>query len=157
MTYSLFGIALIISQSLLLFNIIKYIGAAYLIYIGVQSLRSKKAQQTQNVAVPHKERDVSPLRAVRMGFLTNVLNPKATLFFLALFTQVIDPATSLIVKVAYGLEMSIVTALWFSIVAVFMTQPMIRKRFIGVKHYIERFFGAILIGLGVKVAFSASK
>lgn len=156
-TYSLFGIALIISQSLLLFNIIKYIGAAYLIYIGVQSLRSKKMRQDPAIVVKDKEKDISPFHAVRIGFLTNVLNPKATLFFLALFTQVIDPSTSLIIKVAYGLEMSIVTALWFSVVAVFMTQPIVRNRFIGVKHYIERFFGAILIGLGIKVALSTSK
>lgn len=156
-TYSLFGIALIISQSLLLFNIVKYVGAAYLIYIGVQSLRSKKAQQDPAIIMEHKEKDISPFRAVRMGFLTNVLNPKATLFFLALFTQVINPSTSFIIKVAYGLEMSIVTALWFGVVAVFMTQPVIRKRFIRVKHYIERFFGAILIGLGIKVALSTSK
>lgn len=156
-TYSLLGIAIIISQSLLLFNIIKYIGAAYLIYIGIQSLRSKKAHQDIVITKNHKENDITPLHAVKLGFLTNALNPKATLFFLALFTQVISPSTPLIIKVAYGIEMSLVTALWFSVVAVFMTQPIVRKRFVGVKHYIERFFGVILIGLGIKVALSSSK
>ena len=155
-TYSLLGIALIISQSIVLFNIIKWLGAAYLIYIGIQSLRSKKVEKVEAINM-QKEEDISSLHAIRIGFLTNALNPKATMFFLALFTQVINPATPIFMKVAYGIEMSIVTALWFGLVAVFMTQAPIRKKFMGVKHYIERFFGAILIGLGVKVALSTSK
>lgn len=153
-TYSLLGIALIISQSILLFNIIKFIGAAYLIYIGIKSLRSKR-QNKPELFEGLKTKDITVYQAMRIGFLTNALNPKATMFFLALFTQVINPNTSFLMKLAYGAEMSIVTALWFSLVAVFMTQSMVQKRFMRYKHHIERFFSAILIGLGVKVALSS--
>jgi len=83
------------------------------------------------------------------------LNPKATLFFLILFTQVISPETSIFMKVAYGAEMIIVTFIWFSLVATIMTKQSVRKKFANTQHYIERFFGVALIALGLKVAFSS--
>ena len=156
-TYSLLGIGLIISKSIVLFNIIKYLGAAYLIYIGIKSLRAKPERQTNEQGeVAHKE-DISAFAAIRMGFLTNALNPKATMFFLALFTQVISPATPIIIKLAYGLEMSTATFLWFSFVAVLLTQNRLQKAFRRFRHYIERTFGVILIALGLKVAFTSHK
>lgn len=152
-TYSLLGIALIISQSVVLFNIIKYMGAVYLIYIGVKSLRSKKIKKLEELKV-EKHREITKLQAIRLGFLTNALNPKATVFFLALFTQVINPSTALVWKLAYGVEMVIATIVWFSLVAIFMTQNPIRKAFMGVKHHVERVFGAVLVVLGIKVALT---
>ncbi len=92
-----------------------------------------------------------------MGFLTNVLNPKATLFFFALFTQVINPHTPKAIQVLYGLEMSVMTFVWFALVAAILSHNFIRSRFASVQHYLERTFGVILIALGVKVAISSSK
>ena len=86
-----------------------------------------------------------------MGFLTNVLNPKATLFFFALFTQVINPHTPKAIQVLYGLEMSVMTFVWFALVAAILSHNLIRSRFASVQH------GVILIALGVKVALSSSK
>lgn len=154
-TYSLVGIGLLISQSVLLFSIIKYLGAAYLLYVGYQCLRAQP--HVAGAVEVEAERTMSARAAVWMGFLTNVLNPKATLFFLALFTQVIDPATPLWVQVLYGAEMSIMTFVWFSIVAVLLSHKQIKARFTSVQHYVERSFGVVLIGLGIKVALSTSK
>lgn len=152
-TYCLLGIALIISQSIVLFNVIKLLGAAYLIYIGIKSLQSKKVDKVEALHV-HKTEDISHLQALKLGFLTNALNPKATIFFLALFTQVISPTTAVAWKLAYGLEMVLATIAWFSLVAIFMTQNPIRKAFMGVKHHVEHVFGAVLLALGIKVALS---
>lgn len=77
-TYCLVGIAVIISKSVVLFSIIKYLGAAYLIYIGIKALRSKRGPDYGSEE--HVPQDISPLKALRSGFLTNVTNPKATLF-----------------------------------------------------------------------------
>ncbi len=77
--YSLVGIGLIISQSIALFSIIKYIGAAYLFYLGYQLLRAKRAED--GVIETNVGATTSPWRALREGFLTNAFNPKATLFF----------------------------------------------------------------------------
>ncbi|MBI4433479.1 LysE family transporter [Candidatus Uhrbacteria bacterium] len=151
-TYSLIGIGYLIAQSIVLFTVLKWIGAAYLVWIGWQSLRAKPV--TMTAAVTALADDISPLAAVRMGFLTNVLNPKATMFFLALFTQVIRPTTPAIVQVGYGMEMSVMTMLWFAGVAYALGHGAVRHRFQSIQHYVERTMGAILIALGVKVALS---
>jgi RhtB (resistance to homoserine/threonine) family protein len=157
-TYSLLGIGLIISQSVLLFNAIKLLGAAYLIYIGTKSLLAKRTPHGEQTAdYQPAQKDLSTLQAIRLGFLTNALNPKATLFFLALFTQVINPGTSLGIKLLYGAEMSVATFAWFSAVALVLTHRRINQAFSGIKHYLEKAFGAILIGLGIKVALGPQK
>jgi len=150
--YSVAGIALLISQSILVFNIIKILGALYLIWIGVQALRSQKSDKAlvDNEKIKHK--NISDFKAFQNGLVTNALNPKATLFFLSLFTQVINPGTSNIIKAAYGIEMSLATMAWFSLVAVVMTHKTVQKRFVSIRHYIDRTFGVLLIGLGLKIA-----
>lgn len=157
--YSLLGIGLIISQSVLLFTFIKWLGAAYLIYIGVKSLLAKKhtESETESSTLERADTNLTPLQAVRMGFLTNALNPKATLFFLALFTQVINPATPLSIKALYGLEMSTVTFLWFGFVVMILTHHRVQVVFNGIKHHIDRLFGAVLIALGIKIALGSQE
>lgn len=153
--YSLIGIGLIISQSVVLFNLIKYLGAAYLIYIGYKSLTSKSS----NLAVKDRQqkKDISKLKAVRIGFITNVTNPKATLFFLSLFTLVINPGTPLAVKLIMAAEMAIATSAWFALVAFIFSHHLIKDRIKRVQHFAEKFIGVVLIALGVRVAFSTSK
>lgn len=150
--YSLLGIGLIISQSIILFNIIKYLGAAYLLYIGYKSLRSKS--NTTEVEAIKAVNDISVGKAIRTGFLTNALNPKATLFFLAVFTQVVDPSTPFIIQGLYGVEMMVMTFVWFSIVAILFTSKVLRNKIQKVQHRIEQVTGVVLIALGIKVALA---
>jgi RhtB (resistance to homoserine/threonine) family protein len=155
-TYSLLGIGFIIAKSIILFNIIKFIGAGYLIYIGYKSL---KAQPSEVIASDMNvvKKDISTWESIKTGFLTNALNPKATLFFLALFTQIINPLTPKIVQFAYGIEMMTITFIWFTIVSLFFSNSLIRNRIGKVQHYIERVTGVVLIGLGIKVALASHK
>lgn len=150
--YCLAGIALVISQSVVLFNIIKFIGAAYLIYIGAQALFSQSTKTKINVT--EKQPDISPFKAMRIGFLTNVLNPKATLFFLSLFTLVITPNTPATVLAVVSVVMIVNTTLWFALVAVFLTNPVVRAQFLRFQNMFDSVFGGILMVLGVKVALS---
>lgn len=150
--YSLAGIALIISQSVLLFTIIKYIGAAYLIYVGVQSLRAKRKSGDVAAGAERERVDLTQWQAIRTGFITNVTNPKVTLFFLSLFTLVIGPTTPLAVKLVMGAEMAIATFLWFAFVAMLVSHRVVRQRITRIQHYIERFMGGVLILFGVKLA-----
>jgi len=150
--YSLAGLALIISKSIIVFNIIKYLGVAYLLYIGVKSFLSKtKAIKIENEM--HLQ-DISPLKAVSMGFLTNVLNPKASLFFLSLFTLVIKPDTATGTLVIISALLVIDTILWFSLVAIFFTQKRIRSIYNRYQKWFNRLFGGFLIAIGLKIAFS---
>ncbi len=153
-TYSLMGISLIISKSILLFSVLKFAGAAYLIYIGYKSLRAR-SQKLQVKEVGGN--DLGSLAAIRMGFFTNVLNPKASLFFFALFTQVISPQTPKTIQVLYGLEMSVMTFVWFALVATILSHKLVKARFISVQHHLEQLFGVVLIALGIRVALSSSK
>lgn len=153
--YSLLGIGLLISQSVLLFNIMKFIGAGYLFYIGYLSLTSKATHV--KIEAKEKKKDLAPLAAVRTGFITNVTNPKATLFFLALFTQVIDPHTPMAIQLLYGIEMMVATALWFGLVAIIFSHHVVKSRFERVQHIAEKVMGGILILLGIKLALATAK
>ena len=149
-TYSLLGIALIISQSILLFNALKILGAIYLIYIGYKSLTSK--DHTSASQIEHKRNDLTPFQAFRIGLLTNATNPKATLFFLSLFTLVISPSTPLYIKLLYAVEMVIATILWFCLVAIVFSHPKVKGKLSGIQHTAEKVMGGILIILGLKIA-----
>lgn len=155
--YSLLGIGLLISQSIVLFTIIKYIGAAYLIYIGYKSLKAKPQTVGTETEIQKSDKTLSVIASIRQGFLTNVLNPKVTLFFLALFTQVVSPETPLLFQLTYGLEMMLATVLWFSLVAVFFSNSFMKAKITKVSHHIERVTGVVLIGLGIKVALASHK
>jgi RhtB (resistance to homoserine/threonine) family protein len=150
--YSLAGLALVISKSVLLFNGIKLLGALYLVYIGIRSLLSRAAPL--EVSPEARRDDLSALAALRMGFLTNVLNPKATLFFLSLFTLVISPDTPSPVLAVISVILVLNTILWFSLVSVFMTQERIRAGFGRWQNAFNRTLGGLLIAIGVKVALT---
>lgn len=153
-TYSIVGIAYVISKSIIVFSALKFLGAGYLIYIGYQALKTKPQKQTSENYQTAELRNLDRLAAIKMGFLTNVFNPKVTLFFLALFTQVIHASTPLWLKILYGAEMSGMTFVWFGFVALVMSHGKIRQTFRGIQHYVERSLGAVLILLGLKVALA---
>jgi RhtB (resistance to homoserine/threonine) family protein len=150
--YCVFGLALIISTSTIAFNIIKYLGVAYLGYIGILSIFSKSVNI--EVGKQHHLADIGALKAIRMGFLTNVLNPKATLFFLSLFTFVIGPNIPTSIALFLGILMMINTAIWFSLVAVFFTQSKIRAIFDRYQKTFNLIFGILLIAIAIKIAFT---
>ncbi|MBD9484990.1 LysE family transporter [Pseudomonas sp. PDM14] len=151
--YSLLGIGLIVSQSIVLFNALKWLAAAYLLYIGIKALRAKPAAEGA-LDVTGDGQARAPLAAFMTGFVTNGLNPKATLFFLSLFTVVINPHTPLAVQAGYGVYLAFATALWFCLVALLFSQSRVRAGFARMGHWFDRVMGAVLIGLGVKLAFS---
>jgi RhtB (resistance to homoserine/threonine) family protein len=153
-TYTLLGIATLIGQSVVLFNILKYIGATYLLYIGYKSLRSKGFDQDIELSKRKKAKEITLGKAFIVGFLTNILNPKATLFFLAIFSQFITTETSLTVQITYGATCVIMTGIWFSFVAIILTQQKIKAVFLKFTKYIDRLCGVVLIGLGLKLAMT---
>lgn len=151
--YSLLGIGLIVSQSIVLFNALKWLAAAYLLYIGIKALRAKPTAPA-STELDLAAGDRSPRAAFVTGFVTNGLNPKATLFFLSLFTVVIDPHTPLAIQASYGVYLALATALWFCLVALLFSQQRVRAGFARLGHWFDRLMGAVLVALGVKLAFS---
>lgn len=151
--YSLLGMGLIISQSILLFNLMKFVGALYLIYLGIQALRVQPLNRAE-ILQPHRHGLPTPWQALRTGFLTNGLNPKATLFFLSLFTVVIDPATPLVIQAGYGLYMALATAVWFSCLSLLFGHRSVRQGFLKIGHWFDRLTGSVLLALGLKLALT---
>jgi threonine/homoserine/homoserine lactone efflux protein len=152
---AVFGLSYIISQSEVAFNIIKFAGATYLIYIGIQSLRAKStAGDLKQLS------QVGNWTLTKQGIITNVLNPKVAIFFLSFLPQFIDIT-------AGSVKMQLfVLGLWFDIQGTLILILMVfllgkTSNFIKSNPrfwtFQEKLTGGILIFLGVKLALSSQK
>lgn len=158
--YTLVGVGLLIQQSLWLFQAIKLVGAAYLIYLGVQMLRTRAGSMAHSASdnapttAPGSKRALptSDAAALRTGFLTNALNPKTTVFIVSLFMQLVQPGTPLTRQLAYGAFIALAHMLWFGLVAWCFSAGSVRQRLLALRHWIDRVCGCLLIGFGVLLA-----
>lgn len=150
------GLSALIAQSALAFDIIKYAGAAYLIYLGMRSVMSKK----HSIKINRDLQKLSYNKIFWQGFITNVLNPKVALFFLAFLPQFInihEGSTSLQILFlgswfdVVGTLVNILVALLFGKIGAWLSRSP------GFIQWQERITGMILIGLGIKLALSSKK
>jgi len=153
--YTLAGIGLMLAKSILLFAVVKYLGATYLIYLGIHCLKSGKTPQ--EITTSQCCESITGFGSFRIGFINNALNPKATLFFVSVFTQLVSPTTPLRIQLTYGAIVSLSCLLWFTLVAIFLNQRKIKTTFFRTQKYVEKFMGAVLITFGLKIAFSATR
>ena len=150
--YCILGVAILLTQSDGLFSAMKYLAAAYLAYLGVQSLRAKPHSETEL----HLE-DAPALtsrQAFLRGFLTNGLNPKATLFFLALFTVVINSNTPTFIQVLYGGYLALATFAWFAMLSSILGRVEVRRFMLKSGVWFERCMGVLLLLLAVQITLS---
>ena len=152
-TYSLLGLGLLIRGSAEWFHWIKIAGAAYIGWLGVQALRTTRRDAVSTVAV-NPPNLPSPKAAFLTGFFTNALNPKATLFFIALFATVISSHTPRWIQAGYGAWMSVTTIGWFCLVSVVSTRENVRRGFARHGHWVSRLLGVVLIGFALSLALS---
>ncbi|MCX2546512.1 LysE family transporter [Pseudomonas sp. COW5] len=148
--YTLLGLGLVLQQSPWLFNALKLAGAAYLVYLGIKMLRSRPDVQQPDAASPA----LSDLAALRSGFLTNVLNPKTSIFIVSLFMGVVRPDTGLPLQMAYGLFIAGAHVLWFSLVALCFSAGRVREKLLAARQWIDRAFGGLLVGFGILLTLS---
>ncbi|PGY99679.1 lysine transporter LysE [Bacillus cereus] len=148
------GLSALIVKSALLFSIFKYVGALYLIYIGIKALlavRNKEGVNTNDVAISNDNKHTS---CFRQGFLTNLLNPKIAVFFLTFLPQFLNPNHNTFIQLLImGLTYLILTVIWFAFyiflidkISAFMKKPKTQR-------YIQGLTGIVLIGFGIKLAF----
>ena len=147
--YTLFGIALILSQSPMLFTIIKITGALYLLWIAWQAFHSRAKKASNQLNEKHAE--LSSMQAFRQGFLTNVFNPKVTVFFLVLFTNIVSPETPLWIQSLYGLWLVLYTILWFMLVAWTFSRQRVLNWYETHGHYIDWGMGCFLIFIALQL------
>lgn len=153
-TYSLFGIGLIISQSILIFALIKYLGALYLFYLGYQLLKTESSQGTK--FGDEKIATITFYKSFKEGFLTNALNPKVTLFFLSIFTQTVDPNTPFSIQIMLGLEVALIVGIWFIALTLIITYEPTKLLFSKFHYYLMKIMGATLLLLSIKLALTTT-
>ena len=151
-SYTLLGVGVIVGQSLLLFNILKWLGAAYLVYLAISALRSPPPKPPVEAELNGARR--GDFSAFALGFLTNLLNPKAVLFFLALFTSLVSAHTAGDIKVLYVACMSLMLFGWFALVSMFFTTASVRQGFFRFGRWFNRVTGITFILLAVRVALA---
>jgi len=152
-----FGLSAILAASATAFSIVKYVGAAYLLYLGVQVLKSQGGAlelTTQNETVA-----VTPWQAFRQGVLVDVLNPKAAIFFMAFLPQFVrqdhgDSSVQLIVLGLLVIFVAIVIESLFVLAAARSTQFFRRNPRVSV--WLDRALGTIFISLGIRLALTES-
>lgn len=148
-TYSAAGVAAIIAHSPLLLLAVKVFGACFLFYLG---LRSLPRAHTAESAVDRQTGRGS--NYIAKGFLCNLLNPKAPLYFLALFTAVIPASTPLGTLCIYGTWLVVLQWLWFTLIATLFSHARIRASLAAARVWIERFFAVAMILLAMRLLWS---
>lgn len=143
--YGLFGLGWLLERAPQLLDVLRYGGAAFLLWMGWNGVRAQPAQAKTGGSEPAEAAG----RDFAVGVLTNVLNPKATLFFVALFAAVITGDTPLSLRVALGAWIVLSTGAWFSFVALSLGHARVRGWLAAHAHWIDRATGVILIALGI--------
>ncbi len=146
------GLSAILATSPLAFSIVKFLGAGYLVYLGLKLILSKPAGAVAGAVVP-----ATPRAVLRQGVVTNVLNPKVALFFLAFLPQFIDPAsgTRILAFLVLGAVFLTTGFLWCLVLAAaaarlqafFLRNPRFRS-------IVDRVVGSLFVALGARLAWS---
>lgn len=144
------GLSAVLMTSALAFNVVKYVGAAYLLYLGIKALRERPSDpQLPNVA------QAAPGRALVQAIATEVLNPKTALFFLAFMPQFVHPETGAVFTqfLMLGLLFVAMSGLYTAGIAL-SVRPLgkVVRRFTWLMRWQGKIIGTIFIGLGLRVA-----
>lgn len=156
-TISAAGLSMILLGSAELFMLLKLLGAAYLIWLGIQSLRAALQKRTLQLSKTEKPRAISAITSLREGILSNVFNPKPIVFYMAFLPQFIDPAYSaltqslMMASVHFAIGM-----LWLSTLAVMVNRARLMLQRPQIAQIIDSITGVLLVGFGVKLATTAN-
>lgn len=145
-TYCLLGVAVLLQTSPALFTAIRVCGSLYLGYLGIKMFFPGEKQQAVSPDIHRK--------AFTNGFLVNLLNPKATLFLMGLFTQFITPETSEWMQIAYGASVPLVALGWFSFLSYLLTHPKFLPHLQKYQRGFSLVMGAMLIVLAMIVLYT---
>jgi RhtB (resistance to homoserine/threonine) family protein len=151
-TYCILGLGFVLKNSAVALAVVKWLGAAYLAWIGIQALRSRPRRD--DIDLRGNTEPPGDRAAWATGFLVNVLNPKAALFFVSLFPLAVSPHTPRLVQVGYGAWMTVTTVMWFSFVSLVFTQEAVRRSFLQHGHWIDRALGVVFLGFAASLVFA---
>ncbi|ARN85158.1 LysE family transporter [Candidatus Nucleicultrix amoebiphila] len=157
-SYVLLGFGLFLAKNPTLFYIVKYVGCAHLIYLAFCCFKnSKKKIKPLSIghALPHNQ--LSSFAAFRSGFLTDTLNPQASLGFMSIVVATVSPTTPISVQILYAVPLILTATLWYTTVALFFSNSALRTWFTKIQHWFERLMGSVLIGLSIRLAMITAR
>ncbi len=149
------GVAGLLAASAVAFTVVKLVGAGYLMLLGVRALLAARRGEYE-VEAEAGASGPSAWAAFRQGLLTNLLNPKVAVFFLALLPQFVPEAPSALDTLTLGVISAVVGLVWFTVLANVvnavrgvLARPAVRRA-------IDTAMGAMLVAFGIRVAAQAS-
>ena len=142
-SYSVLGLSFLKHYIPNLLHIIQYIGALYLMYIGYKTFTQQQISDHATHTLLH------PRQAFIQGFLGNSLNPKTTLFVMSIFAQLLRGNNGLMHLIGYGIFISASHLLWFLLISLFCSTPVIRNKILRKQVSINRVIGTVLATLGL--------
>jgi len=147
------GISLLIQNSSTAFLITQLVGASYLGWIGYSAIKSALASRGQTATVGDGYSAVkhSTSKGFRMGLWTNLLNPKALVFFITLFSTLLTPDTALMTKVSAAFVLFFLSLIWFVFIAVVLSKPAIKQRFQRMSGLIDLISGLVFVGVALVI------
>ena len=154
-SYSIFGVQYIENNPWLM-NVVQVLGAIYLIFIGLQAfgIIKSKLEVKKSEGEKEQKQTISTFEAIKMGVITNLLNAKAALYFISIFTVVLPSDSPKALVFGSGLLMISITFIWFSLVAYFFTKPKIKSAYLKQEGLINKILGSVLIFFGLKLIVS---
>ena len=147
---SLTGLSILLQNQPDLFWYIKLLASLYIGYLGIVSLVSKSSNKLVEDATVQAG---NQLRSVTTGLLTNVLNPKALIFFITVFAVAINKETGIFVKILLGIYMSVATFIWFALVSILLTNKKAIERFKKAIPLLEKVTGFFLLLIAIQILF----
>jgi len=142
------GVAVIIVNTPMVFLFIQYAGAAFLLYLGIKSLLSKKA----TLITPEEAAiEAGKINGWRDGFLIAFLNPKLTLFFIALFSQFLNGDSGVQQKIIMTITVGTLDALWYCAVTFLISKGNVITKLKENSYIVDKITGCFLIALAVRV------
>ncbi|MGO4889488.1 LysE family translocator [Anaerobacillus sp. MEB173] len=146
-----FGLSAILMQSAIAFEIVKYIGAIYLIYLGVSSFISRK--KARNLNQEKNNKMISIKSAFKQGLLSNVLNPKVAMFFITFLPQFVSNGSNVTAQlIMMGIIYTLLSISWFFIYVFFINYLREWLMSAKVQNFMDKTTGLVLIGFGLKLA-----
>lgn len=149
-SYTLLGMGLVVKNFPYILDVVRVIGALYLIYLGIESIRN----HSSNIKISkEKNTRYSLKKSFLTGLLCNLLNPKATLFFLSVFTAIVSVDTPIYTQSLYGLYCILANIFWYMFIANILSKKKNLDWFNKHQNIIGKIIGILLILLGIKLIF----
>ncbi|MBD5770280.1 LysE family translocator [Marinomonas colpomeniae] len=162
LAYTLFGLGIVFANNVWVLNTLRYLGAMYLIWLGVSALWpdiksmfskavNKSHEDTIKQDLDSGKKGINNQSSFWTGFACNALNPKTMLFIVSLFSQVISDNTALVIELGYGFYIAFAHFVWFGLVACLLTSERVQKKVLVFKVWIERVTGVLLTSFGIRL------